>query len=87
MSKSEAKKSSKARRWVRKWEEHIHCSVCGLSMEPSTTNEFCSAECEAKYTKWSKKRKKKDKVFTYIMIGSIVVIVIIVIANMSLGLF
>ncbi|MHA1268679.1 MAG: DUF2116 family Zn-ribbon domain-containing protein [Candidatus Helarchaeota archaeon] len=68
---------SKTKRWIRKWEPHKHCSICGLAMEPNPNSEFCSSECEAKYNKWHKKQKKKDKTFTYIMIGSIVLIIIV----------
>lgn len=76
---------SSRKRWVRKWEPHTHCTVCGIAMEiptnPQTEYEFCSAECEAKYNKWQKKKKKKDKIFTYIMFGSIGVIVVVMIIN------
>ena len=75
----EIPETTSRKRWVRKWEPHKHCSVCGLAMEADSESEFCSVECEAKYTKWEKKRKKKDKTFTYIMIGSIIVIVIFMI--------
>lgn len=81
---SSGKKSNKRRRWVRKWEEHKHCSVCGLSMESDSESEFCSPECEAKYHKWKNKQKKKDKIFTYIMIGSIVAIVIVMIVSYTI---
>ncbi|MHA1250835.1 MAG: DUF2116 family Zn-ribbon domain-containing protein [Candidatus Helarchaeota archaeon] len=74
----------KAKRWVRKWEPHKHCSICGLAMDPNPNSEFCSSECEAKYKKWQKKQKKKDKIYTYVMIGSIVLIFVFMVINFLL---
>ena len=76
---------SSRKRWVRKWEPHKHCSVCGLAMEPSSDTEFCSSDCEFKYTKWQKKQKKKDKWMTYIMFGSIGVIIVVMVVTSFLG--
>jgi len=84
MSNSEHKKSQKARRWVRKWEEHKHCSVCGLAMDANIDSDFCSHECEIKFKKWQEKQKKKDKIFTYIMVGFIIIMIIFMIVSYSI---
>lgn len=49
----------KKQKWVKKWEQHKHCSVCGISMEPE--KEYCSSKCSGEYHEWKQKQDKKNK--------------------------
>jgi len=51
--------SSKKQKWIKKWEPHKHCSVCGLAIEPG--KEFCSQKCSGEYNDWKEEQEKKNK--------------------------
>jgi len=51
--------SSKKQKWVKKWEPHKHCQVCGLAMEIG--KDFCSSKCMEEYNEWKTEKEKKDK--------------------------
>jgi predicted nucleic acid-binding Zn ribbon protein len=63
------------RRWVKKWEPHRHCLVCGLATSPE--KEFCSDKCESEYHGWKGKQKNKNRNTWLCMIGMVVVMVVV----------
>jgi predicted nucleic acid-binding Zn ribbon protein len=63
------------KRWVKKWEPHRHCLVCGLATAPE--KEFCSPKCESDYQGWKGKQKSKNRNTWICMIGMIVAVVVI----------
>jgi len=65
------------RRWVKKWEPHRHCLVCGLATAPD--KEFCSSNCESEYLGWKNKQKNKNRNTWICMIGMIVVVIVVMI--------
>ena len=75
MSDFDQPEKSKKKRWVKKWEPHKHCLVCGLAV--SVGKEFCSTTCEKEYMDWKNKQKGKNRNTWVCMIGVIVVMVVL----------
>ena len=76
MSKQE-QQPQKKQKWIKKWEPHRHCNVCGLSIEPG--KEFCGNKCSGEYFDWKQKKEKKDKRTTLFMVIAIVAMVVIMV--------
>ena len=70
---------SKKQKWVKKWEPHKHCSICGVAI-PLGKEEFCSSKCSGEYTQWKEDQEKKNKRNSYmtviLLIGMIAVMVL-----------
>ena len=64
----------KKRKWIKKWEPHKHCLVCGIASP--IDKEFCSQACEQEYLDWKNKQKGKNRNMWLCMIGMIVVVVV-----------
>lgn len=64
----------KKRKWVKKWEAHKHCLVCGVATP--VDKEFCSTTCENDYLEWKNKQKGKNRNMWLCMILMIVVVVV-----------
>jgi predicted nucleic acid-binding Zn ribbon protein len=72
------------RKWVKKWEPHKHCLVCGLATSPQ--KEFCSQTCEQEYLDWKNKQKGKSRNTWICMIAMIgVMVVMMIVSTMFLG--
>jgi len=67
----------KKQKWIKRWEPHKHCSVCGIATD--TVKEFCSNKCSGEYFDWKKGKEKKEKRTWILMIVFIVVMVVILI--------
>ena len=81
MSKQQPQQQKK-QKWIKKWEAHSHCNVCGLAVEPG--KEFCGNKCSGEYFERKKKKEKKDKRSTIFMVVAIVAMVILMIVTMVL---
>ncbi len=64
----------KKKKWIKKWEPHKHCLVCGIAT--SMDKEFCSTTCESEYMAWKNKQKGKNRNMWLCMILMIVVVVV-----------
>ena len=67
----------KRKKWIKRWEPHKHCLVCGLANAPD--KEFCSPTCEKEYADWKNKQKGKNKNTWICMAVMIAVMVIIMV--------
>ncbi len=74
---SDQEQKQKKQKWIKRWEAHKHCNVCGLAIEPG--KEFCSNKCSGEYFDWKKDKEKKEKRTWILMIVFIVVMVVILI--------
>ena len=74
---SKTTQQQKKQKWIKKWEPHKHCTVCGLAIPPN--KEFCSNKCTNEYFDWKKKKEKKEKRTSMFMILAIVAMVIIMV--------
>ncbi|MHA1145689.1 MAG: DUF2116 family Zn-ribbon domain-containing protein [Candidatus Helarchaeota archaeon] len=77
--------SQKKQKWIKKWEPHAHCQVCGIAIP--INRQYCSNKCSGEYYKWKKKKEKKSKYTTFAMFGMIIVMVIFMIIFSFSGLF
>ncbi len=74
----------KKKKWIKKWEPHKHCLVCGMATAPD--KEFCSTNCEQEYIDWKTKQKGKNRNMWICMIAMIgVMVVMMVILPMFIG--
>ena len=76
--------SQKRQKWVKKWEAHAHCQVCGIAI--ATNQQYCSNRCSGEYYNWKKKKDKKSKWTTIAMFGMIGVMVIFMIIFGGMGM-
>lgn len=60
-----------------KWGPHSHCTVCGIAVPEG--DKYCSEICEAKYTQEATNYKRQQKM-SYIFIGAMGVLIIIMFA-------
>jgi len=67
----------KKKKWIKKWEPHKHCLVCGISTAPE--KEFCSTTCEQEYMDWKNKQKGKNRNMWICMIGIVVIMVVMMV--------
>ncbi|MCP4764073.1 MAG: DUF2116 family Zn-ribbon domain-containing protein [archaeon] len=58
----------------KKYDEHKHCSVCGISI-PSD-KDFCGIECKDKYSSYEKKKNKTNYSQMFFMIIPMIVLMI-----------
>ena len=71
--------SSKKQKWIKKWEPHKHCSVCGVAIAMEK-EEFCSSKCSGEYNEWKQEQERKSKrnnIFMFIMFGVLIVMMLI----------
>ena len=80
MSQKTQKKNWKSALKSRKWGEHKHCNICGISI-PSD-EDFCSEECRGKYFKTENSKQSKNK---FCMIGTVVVMIVMFVIMGSFG--
>ncbi|MBD3352869.1 MAG: DUF2116 family Zn-ribbon domain-containing protein [Candidatus Lokiarchaeota archaeon] len=59
----------------KKYDEHRHCPICGISIPPD--KEFCSLECRDKYQGAQKKQNRSQWIMMALMIGMVVVMTVI----------
>ena len=74
----------KKKKWVKKWEPHKHCLVCGIAT--GIDKEFCSQSCEQEYINWKNKQKGKSRNMWICMIAMIaIMVVMMVVLPMFMG--
>lgn len=70
MSSSQWKQNLK-----KKYDEHRHCAVCGISIPAD--KEFCSIECSDKYKGYGKKKKRGNYIQIALIFGVMIVFMIL----------
>ncbi|MFX0132838.1 MAG: DUF2116 family Zn-ribbon domain-containing protein [Candidatus Hodarchaeota archaeon] len=71
--------TSKKQKWVKKWESHKHCSVCGEAMEMDK-EDFCSTKCSGEYQDWKQEQERKNKrnsIMMFVLFGVMIIIMFI----------
>ena len=74
----------KKQKWIKKWEPHRHCSVCGLAIE--SEKEFCSSKCSGEYDEWKVEQEKKQKrstMMTFILMIAMIIIMFVLVPMFS----
>ena len=64
----------------KKYDEHRHCPVCGISVP--IDKEFCSLECTDKYKGYDKK-KKRGNYIQFALIGVMMVVFMFIMPMMG----
>lgn len=70
----------KKQKWIKKWEPHKHCSVCGVAIGMDK-EDFCSSKCSGEYQEWKLEQEKKNKrnsMMMFILMGVMLVIMFMV---------
>jgi predicted nucleic acid-binding Zn ribbon protein len=56
---------------AKKYDEHRHCSVCGISIPPD--KEYCSIECGDKYKGYEKKKSRNNYIQIAVLFGVMII--------------
>ncbi|NVM03206.1 MAG: DUF2116 family Zn-ribbon domain-containing protein [Candidatus Helarchaeota archaeon] len=82
--KSEDSSTSKKQKWIKKWEPHKHCSVCGVAIGMDK-EDFCSSKCSGEYQEWKLEQEKKNKRNSMMMMILMGVMVLVLFLATMLG--